>query len=69
MSLTLQEGRDCLLLCGISKEGHIGMEMLIPFQFSAALVRLLNYNVFNYLTALPQLQNLHRILMAEKEEL
>jgi len=45
------------------------MEMLIPFQFSAALVRLLNYNVFNYLTALPQLQNLHRILMAEKEEL
>jgi len=47
MSLTLREGRDCLLLCGISKEGHIGMEMLFSFQFSAAFFRLLNQNVFN----------------------
>jgi len=57
MSLTLREGRDCLLLCGISKEGYIGMEMLISFQFSAAFVRLLNQRVFSYLTILLQLQN------------
>ena len=65
--LTGREGLSSV--SGISKEGNIGMEMLISFQFSAEFVRLLNWKVFQYLTTLLQLQNLHRILMDEKEEL
>ena len=65
--LTGSEGLSSV--SGISKEGNIGMEMLISFQFCAEFVRLLNWKVFQYLTTLLQLQNLHRILMDEKVEL